>query len=811
MRLKYKHIQGLLMRFFPTELPLSVIHHIASYLDEETKAKLSMVNQAWQAYPFGDRSYEVLSDEQVPVETLLPHLIKIIPRKVESIEIKRLTVGCSPWAASYEVTVGTEKFVLRQINYGKGQNNEVLASLYFSELEIAPKVEYFDYDAGIFIMRFADNDAKHLRGLSHKQLDDIASKLNLIHLGPKLTRREGVERSTLISDRRKQLEHMIEMYPEFHILSYTLQQLDELAKFTKSDALCHNDINPNNMLAQEDSVLFIDWECVGVNDSFLDLATIAATLRLSEDQSLYLLNQYLKEEPNEEQLLHYQRMMQLALLRFAISFAANVKDPEAVRFLDIKSIPPFSQYHPERHGVVDKSTDAGRYYISIMLIKQAMQRVNDYQFKQAITIETPKLSRLHYQPIPAVVWHQVLTMLDNTALSKLRLVNHAWKKLVDAHTAPSKRIERERIIEIAESESIGSRLWESLSRFNPSLVGDIKHLPGGLSPFCQNFLLDTGSHKFVIKVMADGSVGFVPEALVNCLASKHGIGPIVDGLDVSNQVQYTEFVDNDFVWLRERTASHLAELASVLKALHGIPITDTKSLFFKDKFDVMVKTVQRQIGKMPHLEMFKHAAVLLQQLEPVLGSDIKRALCHFDVNPWNVLYRSDFRQFKLIDWELSRVGHPFIDVATIANFLRLNPIEEGFLLMAYCNQGISKQDEARYQIAKLYCYLRYAICSLAINGDESYVIDTDIIHKLPSFDQFNPRELKIDKDTAEGRYYIALMFLKAAVKLLKEIDFVSSLDTYRSIDTKAMETLRVPMIEENIEDETLSTKYFGSL
>lgn len=799
------------MRFFPKELPLSVIHHIASDLDEKTKRNLSMVNQAWRAYPFEEQNYKVESEEDVPVEKLLPHLVKFLPRKVESIEIKRFTAGCSPWAVSYEVAVGPEKFVLRQINYGTGQNNEVIASLYFSEMGVAPKVEYFDYDAGIFIMRFVDNDAKHLRGLSNNQLDDIASKLNLIHQGPQLLRREGVERSTLISDRRKQLEHMIEMYPEFYILSYTLQQLDRLAKFTKSDALCHNDINPNNMLAQENNIQFIDWECVGLNDSFLDLATIAATLRLNEEQSLYLLTQYLKEEPNEKQLFHYQRMIQLALLRFAISFAANVKDPEAVRFIDIKSIPSFSQYDPERHGAVNKSTDGGRYYISIMLIKQAMLRVSDYQFNQALAIERPQISRLHYLPIPAVVWHQVLTILDKTELSKLKLVNHAWKNLVDAHTGSGKRIEKESVLELAKSESIGTRLWESLSGFNPSLVGEIQPLQGGLSPFCQNFLLDTGSHKFVIKVMVNGSVGFVPEALVNCLASKHGIGPVVDGLDVSNQVQYTEFVANDFVWLRGRTASHLAELASVLKSLHTIPTPNSKSFFFESKFDVMVKTVQRQIAKTPHQEIFKHAVVLLKQLEPVLGSDIKQALCHFDVNPWNLLYRSEFSQFKLIDWELSRVGHPFIDVATIANFLRLNPIEEGFLFMAYCNQEVTKQDEARYQIAKLYCYLRYAICSLAINGDESYAIDTDIIKILPTFDQFNPRELKIDKDTAEGRYYIAMMFLKAAVKLLRENDYVSSLDTYRSIDTKAMETLRVPLIEEKVNDETLTTQYFSSL
>ncbi|HAT8866593.1 TPA: phosphotransferase [Legionella pneumophila] len=778
--------------FFSYQLPLSVVNNITRFLDKDSKAQLSKVNRAWHNFPFEAQNLTVNCDDEVPVDKLMPHLLKVLSKKTDSVSIERLTAGCSPWAASYKVNTGKECFVVRQINHCSGRSHEILISLFFSEAGVAPKIEYFDFASGIFIMRFVDNDPNLLRNLSTNQLEDLAAKLRKIHKGPKLKRPTEVESSTLISLRRNQLEDMIQKYSEFYLLAYALEQLDYFATLTREDALCHNDINPNNLLAQQDNIFFIDWECAGVNDALLDLATIVSTLRLSASQSDILLEKYIGKKPSEEQMKHFNLMKQIALLRFAISFAANIKNPEQVRMMEIKSIPAFNQYRPEQHGVVDRGSDAGRYFISIMLIKQAMLTINDYHFKQVILLEKAPRAQLHYLPLPHIVWNKIFNLLSPIELAKLKLVSRDWAAMVRSLQSLEQTFTQKSVMALAKSEDIGRRLWNALICFMPNPRGTLGLLSGGLSPFCQNFFLDTGLHKFVIKVVANGDVSFIPECVVNSLASKQGVAPLVERVDFANGVQISEFVENDMSWLIQRKPSHLAELAAALRTFHSAPQPRITSFFKKDKFDEMVDTVLRQSVSMPFLAEFKWAISLIRQIDPVLRKDIKQVICHFDINPWNILYSAKRYQFKLIDWEFTRVGQPLIDVATIANFLRLNPIEEAFFLMAYINQGVSLRDEATYQLAKLYAYLRYAICSLAINGDTSYTTDPSIVESLPRFSESNPKLLKIDKNTAEGRYYIAKMFLKSADTLLKEVNFVEQLRIFR--DTGTQEILDIPQV-----------------
>ncbi|MFC3909339.1 phosphotransferase [Legionella dresdenensis] len=778
--------------FFSYQLPLSVVNNITRFLDKDSKAQLGKVNRAWNNFPFGAQNLTVNCDDEVPVDQLMPHLLKVLSKKTNSVSIERLTAGCSPWAISYKVNTGKESFVVRQIHHGSGRHHEILASLFFSESGVAPKIEYFDFASGIFIMRFVDNDPNLLRNLNTNQLEDLAAKLRQIHKGPKLKRPSEVESSTLISLRRTQLEAMIQKYSEFYLLAYALEQLDYFAALTREDALCHNDINPNNLLAQQDNIFFIDWECAGVNDALLDLATIGSTLRLSVNQSDILLEKYIGKKPSEEQMKHFNLMKQLALLRFAISFAANIKNPEHVRMMDTKSIPAFNQYRPDQHGVVDRGSDAGRYFISIMLIRQAMLTINDYHFKQVNLLEETPRAQLHYLPLPYIVWNKIFNLLSPIELAKLKSVSRDWAAMVRSLHSQEQTFSQKNVMALAKSEDIGRRLWNALVSFMPEPRGTLGLLAGGLSPFCQNFFLDTGLHKFVIKVVANGDVSFTPECVVNSLASQQQVGPLVERADFANRVQISEFVENDMSWLIQRKPSHLAELAAALRTFHCAPQPRITSFFKKDKFDEMVDTVLRQAVTMPFLAEFKWAISLIRQIDPVLGKDIKQVICHFDINPWNILYSAKRHQFKLIDWEFTRVGQPLIDVATIANFLRLNPIEEAFFLMAYINQGVSVRDEATYQLAKLYAYLRYAICSVAINGDASYTIDPAIVENLPRFSEFNPKLHKIDKGTAEGRYYIARMFLKSADALLKEVNFVEQLRILR--DTAAKEILEIPQV-----------------
>ncbi|MBI2785251.1 MAG: phosphotransferase [Legionella longbeachae] len=421
------------MKFFNTSLPLNVIKKIVDGLYKEDMKQLSLVNRSsYELLKNKDSVLNIDAEAEIDVAELTPHIKSILPVIPNyPIKLKNLTASFSPWANSYLLEIGEERFVVRHIRHEKGRVREVLASVIFAGKNIAPAVEYFDYSAGVVIMRFVDNEPSIMGRLDDEKLKLIANKFKGIHSGPPLKRRAEVEASTLITQRRETLNVYIKTYPFFFLQQYALMQLDLLTSLVKQTHYCHNDINPNNLLATVDDFYFIDWECGGVNDPLLDLATVVATLRLKPKDAQTLFAHYLGHEASSSEQLHFVRMQQIALLRFAISFAANMANPTSVSEVDIASIPAFNHYQLS-DGKIDKGSDVGKFYISVMLIKQAMQTVNDYQFKKElmstkITQKPANNFSFGQLQIPYFIMGGILNYLKGDEIRALRLVCSSWK------------------------------------------------------------------------------------------------------------------------------------------------------------------------------------------------------------------------------------------------------------------------------------------------------------------------------------------------------------------------------------------------
>ncbi|MCW8400761.1 phosphotransferase [Legionella sp. PATHC038] len=776
------------MKFFDISLPLSVVQKIVRYVPSEDKKKLSFVNQSWRELLTHEGSELFIeAQDSTDVSELRPHIEAFLPVIPQSpIKIKRLTEGFSPWANSYLVQVGDERFVLRHIRHKEGRAREVLASIFFAHSKVAPGVEYFDFSSGVVIMRYVENDPSITGKLDDEQLKLIAKKFAVIHSGPHFKKRAEIESSTLITERRETLKSYIKASPVFFLQQYALMQLDYLSSLVRQTHYCHNDVNPNNILATPDNFYFIDWECAGLNDPFLDLATVVATLRLKPPAAKSLLTHYLGHEPSSEEYLHYVRMQQIAFLRFAICFAANIKDPLSVSHVEIGSIPAFNEYQPS-DGKVDKGSDLGKFYISVMLIKQAMQTVNDYQFKRQLnnkllgSVSKPaKDFNFGELQVPYFIMGGILKYLRKDEIQTLRLVCRSWRLFVDEQIVKPKELLPEGAVEvISNSKAIATRLKSVVQSFLPWNVGVIKQLNGGLSPFCQNFLVEAYNQKYVIKILEEDSAQGWVELYAAQAASCMGIGPRMIYFNAAQKVAIYEFVANDPRWPLDKSLDRLASLGSVISALHAIKVPEKKVSKESDKFLQLKSRVKDLAETNSKFEGFSLVISLFNDLDYLLSLNSKASLCHYDMNPWNILFQTAENQFSLIDWEFARVGNPLFDVATIANFLRLNALEEAFLHIAYKKGRISALDEASYQITKAYVYLRYAICSLGLNTSYDLKTDQSILSNLPPFNQFNPFQLKIDKNTNEGRYYIALMFVKAAMNLLTDKQFISHLKTYQ--------------------------------
>ena len=84
------------------------------------------------------------------------------------------------------------------------------------------------------------------------------------------------------------------------------QALQIITRHDKELVLCHNDLNPKNILFSNE-VKFIDWEYAGVNDRYFDLACVCVEFELSPLEEQYFLESYFQsKKSNEDKLRAYK-------------------------------------------------------------------------------------------------------------------------------------------------------------------------------------------------------------------------------------------------------------------------------------------------------------------------------------------------------------------------------------------------------------------------------------------------------------------------------------------------------------------------
>ncbi|GIU01696.1 protein LicA [Sulfurovum sp. TSL6] len=82
---------------------------------------------------------------------------------------------------------------------------------------------------------------------------------------------------------------------------------ETLKNFPSEWVLCHNDLNPRNVLFSE-TIQLIDWEDAAVNDRYFDLASVCVEFDLNKEDEAYFLKRYFtrENEINDEKLKAYK-------------------------------------------------------------------------------------------------------------------------------------------------------------------------------------------------------------------------------------------------------------------------------------------------------------------------------------------------------------------------------------------------------------------------------------------------------------------------------------------------------------------------
>jgi len=81
----------------------------------------------------------------------------------------------------------------------------------------------------------------------------------------------------------------------------------------------------------------------------------------------------------------------------------------------------------------------------------------------------------------------------------------------------------------------------------------------------------------------------------------------------------------------------------------------------------------------------------LEAIAATLADDPRRVVSHNDVNPGNLLW--DGARAWLVDWEVTGLGHPYYDLASLALFLRLE--DEAALGLATRHDGAPLDERSR--------------------------------------------------------------------------------------------------------------------
>ena len=141
----------------------------------------------------------------------------------------------------------------------------------------------FDEVYGLMIFSF-------LEGVHSQVLDESALKL----LAKVLKKLHGIKSNAkpIKLEIRHKTEEVLKAF-------YTIDQ------YPKEYALCHNDLNPQNIFFSKD-IKLIDFEYAGVNDKYFDLACVCVEFKLDTFKQTQLLDGYFLSTYSIEKLEAYK-------------------------------------------------------------------------------------------------------------------------------------------------------------------------------------------------------------------------------------------------------------------------------------------------------------------------------------------------------------------------------------------------------------------------------------------------------------------------------------------------------------------------
>jgi len=243
--------------------------------------------------------------------------------------------------------------------------------------------------------------------------------------------------------------------------------------------------------------------------------------------------------------------------------------------------------------------------------------------------------------------------------------------------------------------------------------GPVEPVPlgGGLSN--QNFVVEDGGEKFVVRISDDlpehGVLRF-NEVIASRAAHAAGLSPEVvhdePGVLVLRYIDSRTLGEEDVC-----DSAMLDRIVPLLKRVHKqMPdhIGGAVSAFWvfqamRNYRSLLKRGESRMMPELPRYE------ALADELEEAVGP-VRLVYCHNDLLPANFL--DDGERLWLLDWEYGGLNSPLFDLANLASNSRFDPVLEDRLLHAYFEGPVTHELRRSYEAMKCASLLREAMWSM---------------------------------------------------------------------------------------------------
>jgi hypothetical protein len=147
--------------------------------------------------------------------------------------------------------------------------------------------------------------------------------------------------------------------------------IDEPSPADGGIALCHNDVNPTNLVYDGERLMLLDWEVAAANDPVYDLAAIALFLRMDDDACRKLVAAH-DEAPIGElpARFGYNRRLVAAMCGAMFTGMARAGGHPGATGETLESTPSLVDFYQRlRAGAVNLASPEGQWWFGLALVK----------------------------------------------------------------------------------------------------------------------------------------------------------------------------------------------------------------------------------------------------------------------------------------------------------------------------------------------------------------------------------------------------------------------------------------------------------